>query len=165
MLNTWLSRHGEMSLQVYAAEKVLVSSGAYHNSCFTCNCCSKCLDVKNVYEGCGEIYCKRKLCKYRKNALFKQFGLFQNVTTTSLAFSITVLGDLIAKLATGNAIHLYCFQIKITTLNFFAFVYSKVRFVVDGPNWTHSNRNLVCILVLIEIDQFGFLDILFKTFR
>ncbi|ENN77652.1 hypothetical protein HUJ04_000840 [Dendroctonus ponderosae] len=45
--------------KVYAAEKVLVSSGAYHNSCFTCYCCSKCLDVKNVYEGCGEIYCKQ----------------------------------------------------------------------------------------------------------
>ncbi|XP_050316295.1 keratin-associated protein 10-7-like isoform X2 [Anthonomus grandis grandis] len=44
--------------KVYAAEKISVSCGAYHTSCFTCSCCNKCLDVKNVYEGCGEIYCK-----------------------------------------------------------------------------------------------------------
>ncbi|KAL1502536.1 hypothetical protein ABEB36_007666 [Hypothenemus hampei] len=45
--------------KVYAAEKILVSCGAYHTSCFTCYCCNKCLDVKNVFEGCGEIYCKQ----------------------------------------------------------------------------------------------------------
>ncbi|XP_076253857.1 uncharacterized protein LOC143192392 isoform X2 [Rhynchophorus ferrugineus] len=45
--------------KVYAAEKISVSSGAFHSSCFTCYCCNKCLDVKNVYEGCGEIYCKQ----------------------------------------------------------------------------------------------------------
>ncbi|XP_030755062.1 keratin-associated protein 9-1-like [Sitophilus oryzae] len=45
--------------KVYAAEKIQASCGAYHSSCFTCSCCNKCLDVKNFYEGCGEIYCKQ----------------------------------------------------------------------------------------------------------
>ncbi|XP_060532743.1 keratin-associated protein 5-4-like isoform X2 [Cylas formicarius] len=45
--------------KVYAAEKVLVSCGAFHTSCFSCFCCNKLLDVKNVFEGCGEIYCKQ----------------------------------------------------------------------------------------------------------
>ncbi|KAJ8916063.1 hypothetical protein NQ315_010931 [Exocentrus adspersus] len=45
--------------KVYAAEKISVTNGAYHTSCFSCFCCNKLLDVKNVYENCGEIYCKR----------------------------------------------------------------------------------------------------------
>ncbi|CAH1118394.1 unnamed protein product [Phaedon cochleariae] len=44
--------------KVYAAEKISVSSGPYHNSCFSCYCCHKLLDVRNVYENCDEIYCK-----------------------------------------------------------------------------------------------------------
>ncbi|KAG5861090.1 hypothetical protein JTB14_001227 [Gonioctena quinquepunctata] len=44
--------------KVYAAEKISVSSGAYHTSCFSCFCCHKLLDVKNVYENSGEIYCR-----------------------------------------------------------------------------------------------------------
>ncbi|CAH1956688.1 unnamed protein product [Acanthoscelides obtectus] len=45
--------------KVYAAEKVTLSKGAYHNSCFSCYCCQRCLDLKSVYEAEGEIYCKR----------------------------------------------------------------------------------------------------------
>ncbi|CAG9770198.1 unnamed protein product [Ceutorhynchus assimilis] len=46
---------------VYAAEKIQVTAGAYHTNCFTCYCCKKYLDVKTLYEGCGEIYCKRTM--------------------------------------------------------------------------------------------------------
>nr|CAI5859556.1 unnamed protein product [Callosobruchus analis] len=45
--------------KVYAAEKIILSKGAYHNSCFSCYCCQRCLDIKSVYEAEGEIYCKR----------------------------------------------------------------------------------------------------------
>nr|CAH7756235.1 unnamed protein product [Callosobruchus chinensis] len=45
--------------KVYAAEKITLSKGAYHNSCFSCYCCQRCLDIKSVYEAEGEIYCKR----------------------------------------------------------------------------------------------------------
>ncbi|XP_057668462.1 uncharacterized protein LOC130901257 [Diorhabda carinulata] len=44
--------------KVYAAEKICISSGPFHTSCFSCYCCHKLLDVKNVYEHKGEIYCK-----------------------------------------------------------------------------------------------------------
>ncbi|CAH0549634.1 unnamed protein product [Brassicogethes aeneus] len=45
--------------KVYAAEQILVKDGVFHNNCFTCHCCNKVLDIINVYEGCGEIYCKQ----------------------------------------------------------------------------------------------------------
>ncbi|CAH1184931.1 unnamed protein product [Phyllotreta striolata] len=44
--------------KVYAAERISVTSGSYHTSCFSCVCCNKLLDIKNVYENGGEIYCK-----------------------------------------------------------------------------------------------------------
>lgn len=44
--------------KVYAAEKIIVTSGSYHNSCFSCYCCRKLLDLRNVQEHCNEIYCK-----------------------------------------------------------------------------------------------------------
>lgn len=45
--------------KVYAAEKIQVSSGAFHTNCFSCYCCKKYLDVRCVYEGSGEIYCRQ----------------------------------------------------------------------------------------------------------
>ncbi|CAG9831028.1 unnamed protein product [Diabrotica balteata] len=44
--------------KVYAAEKIYISSGPFHTSCFSCYCCNKLLDVRHVYEHKGEIYCK-----------------------------------------------------------------------------------------------------------
>lgn len=45
--------------KVYIAEKVLVSCGAYHNSCFSCYSCRKMLTLSTVNEHCGEIFCKQ----------------------------------------------------------------------------------------------------------
>ncbi|KAL3271975.1 hypothetical protein HHI36_022444 [Cryptolaemus montrouzieri] len=60
--------------KVYAAEIVLTSYGAYHNSCFSCYSCLKPLDATNVEEHCGEIFCRR--C-YKKHFGFNNYG-FRN---------------------------------------------------------------------------------------
>ncbi|XP_044763476.1 uncharacterized protein LOC123320271 [Coccinella septempunctata] len=60
--------------KVYAAEIVLTSYGAYHNSCFSCYSCLKPLDAANVEEHCGEIFCRR--C-YKKHFGFNNYG-FRN---------------------------------------------------------------------------------------
>ncbi|KAK9886368.1 hypothetical protein WA026_015885 [Henosepilachna vigintioctopunctata] len=60
--------------KVYAAEIVLTSYGAYHNSCFSCYSCLKPLDATNVEEHCGEVFCRR--C-YKKHFGFNNYG-FRN---------------------------------------------------------------------------------------
>ncbi|XP_017775308.1 PREDICTED: keratin-associated protein 4-9-like [Nicrophorus vespilloides] len=50
--------------KVYAAEKIMASGGAFHSSCFSCYCCHKPLEVTNMYENQGEIYCKQCYAKY-----------------------------------------------------------------------------------------------------
>lgn len=50
--------------KVYAAEKLVASGGAFHTSCFSCYGCHRALEVANLYESQGEIYCKQCYAKY-----------------------------------------------------------------------------------------------------
>lgn len=58
--------------KVFAAEKIAASGGVFHTCCFTCYCCCKQLEICNVFEACGEIYCKS--C-YRKLFGLESYGV------------------------------------------------------------------------------------------